>query len=69
MSHLESANNSVIVLSIFVVVSSLPSVQVKSMEPVLKVAILNLQLLVVYLNRAVNTQTCVLHVHAYLCAY
>lgn len=52
-SHLESANNPVVIQRMFVVVPGLSSVQVESVEPVFKVAILSLQLLVVHLH--VNT--------------
>lgn len=49
-SHLESTNNPVVIQSVFVVVPGLSSVQVESVEPVFKVAILTLQLLVVHLH-------------------
>lgn len=50
-SYLESAHNSVIINHIVVIIiSSLSSIQVEGVEPVLKVTILTLQLFIVHLR-------------------
>ena len=63
-SHLEPADDPVVIQGALVVVPGLASVQVEGVQPVLKVTILILQLLVVHLEQQQHRQP----VHNSICS-